>query len=337
MPKTPRKLAEAPKPLALQAPRGDVVADMLGSALIRHVLYRPLHARAPWGLRVPQRDRACFYLISAGSARLEVQGARARPLSPGEVAFIPHGTAHILRDAPHTQPIPVCDGPSTPSLTPRRTGGRGALSVIIAGFFDLRPGIKLGILSGMPSCLILSAHNRDVGAQVAATVQLIAAESAAPQPASTIVLQRLADVLFVLALRQAAAHGACKGSGLAAVADPRIYEALNLMHGQVAAPWNVADLAHRVGMSRSAFAAHFSQLVGQSPVQYLARWRAERAAELLRDTDDKVATIAARVGYESIPAFSRAFKRWQKTSPATYRRHATNTKHRALDAAVAKA
>ncbi|WP_244227280.1 helix-turn-helix domain-containing protein [Corallococcus aberystwythensis] len=79
-------------------------------------------------------------------------------------------------------------------------------------------------------------------------------------------------------------------------------------------------LARRVGMSRSGFAARFTELVGESPLQYLARWRIARAAELLRDTPEKVETIAGRVGYESVPAFSRAFKRWQGTGPAAFRR-----------------
>ncbi len=68
----------------------------------------------------------------------------------------------------------------------------------------------------------------------------------------------------------------------------------------------------------------FAQLVGDSPLQYLARWRIARAAELLRDTDDKVATIATRVGYESLPSFTRAFKRWQQTSPGAFRRASTS-------------
>ena len=88
----------------------------------------------------------------------------------------------------------------------------------------------------------------------------------------------------------------------------------------VAEPWTVATLAKRVRMSRSGFAARFTELVGESPVQYLARWRVTRAAELLRDGDDGIEAIANLVGYESLPAFSRAFKRWQGASPATFRR-----------------
>lgn len=79
-------------------------------------------------------------------------------------------------------------------------------------------------------------------------------------------------------------------------------------------------LAKRVNMSRSAFGARFAELVGEPPLQYLARWRVTRAAEMLRDSDEKVQTVANLVGYETLPAFSRAFERWHGESPAAFRR-----------------
>jgi AraC-like DNA-binding protein len=296
------------------------VADVLGASLIRHALYRPLEARAPWGIRVPRRDRASFYLVSRGSARLEVAGERLHILSPGDVGFVSRGTSRVLRDAPDSDPVAVCDGPYSPSLSPRHIGGRGAATAIVAGFFEPTDGREPMLLRGMPPVVVLSASDPTSGPWLSATVQFILAESASPRPAASVVLQRLADVLFVLALRSTAAHGQCRQGGLAAIADSRIYGALSLMHSHVSEPWTVEELARRVGMSRSGLAARFTQLVGESPLQYLARWRIARAAELLRDTDEKVAAIAARVGYESVPSFSRAFKRWQRASPAAFRR-----------------
>lgn len=318
MPARPLKLAKTPPRLDLIDPRGDVIADVLGASLIRHVLYRPLEARAPWGLGVPRRERASFYLLTRGSARLEVEGQRAHVLSPGEVAFIPHGTAHVLRDDASTEPVPVCDGVPHPSLAPRRIGGSGAASTVVAGFFDISRGREPPLLQGMPALIVLSASDPTSGPWLSAMVQLIIAESSAPKPASTLVLQRLADVLFVLAIRSTSSQRNC--TGLAALSDPNIYEALGLMHARFADSWTVEKLARRVHMSRSSFASRFTELVGEPPLQYLARWRTTRAAELLRDSDEKVEAIANLVGYESLPAFSRAFKRWQGQSPANFRR-----------------
>lgn len=312
-----KKLAKTPTTMDLQDPRAEVVADLLGTTLVRHALYRPLEARAPWGLCVPRLARASFYLLARGSARIEVEGQRPHVLSPCEVAFVPHGNPHVLRDAASTEPVPVCDGPPSGSLTPRRIGGAGAASTLIAGFFDLH-GREPPLLQSMPPLIVLSASDPTSGPWFSALVQLIIAESSMPRPGSSVLLQRLADVLFVFAIRSTSSERRC--AGLAALSDPSIYEALSLMHAHVSNDWTVEKLAQRVRMSRSSFAARFTELVGDPPLQYLARWRTTRAAELLRESDEKVETIANLVGYESLPAFSRAFKRWQGQSPANFRR-----------------
>lgn len=320
MPQKPKKLAETPSAMGLRDPRGDVMADVLGASLLRHALYKPLEARAPWGLHIAQQPRASFYLLMRGSARIEVEGERVHVLSPGEVAFIPHGTPHVVRDAARSKPVPVCDGSLTSSTAPHRIGGSGAASTLVGGFFEIRGGREPPLLQKMPPLVVLSATEPTAGPWIAATVQLVLAESTSPQPASSVVLQRLADVLFILALRSVSSSGHCQSPGIPALSDPRIYEALNLMHARVAAPWTVETLARRVSMSRSGFAARFTELVGEPPLQYLARWRVTRAAEILRDGDEKVEAVARIVGYESLPAFSRAFKRWQGESPAMFRR-----------------
>ena len=322
MPGKPKKLARTPTALDLLDPRGDVVADVLGAALIRHALYRLLDARAPWGFRVPERPRASFYLVTRGRARIEVDEQPAHVLSPGEVAFVPHGTPHVLRDSCGTAPTVVCDGPFSPKASPRRIGGNGAATTVVAGFFEVRSGLEPPLFQKMPSLVVLSANEPTSGRWVSMMVELVAAESTSPGPATSVVLQRIADVLFVFALRAVrptTAHDGEPGA-LPALADPRIYEALNLMHARVAEPWTVVSLAKHVSMSRSGFAARFLDLVGEPPLQYLARWRVTRAAEMLRGSDEKVQAIARLVGYESLPAFSRAFKRWHGESPAAFRR-----------------
>jgi AraC-like DNA-binding protein len=101
--------------------------------------------------------------------------------------------------------------------------------------------------------------------------------------------------------------------------DPQVGAALGLIHREPEREWTVAGLAAEVGMSRSPFAAKFAELVGEPPLAYLTAWRMQVAAGLLRD-GLPVAEVAARVGYESEAAFSRAFKRWRGESPSAYRR-----------------
>lgn len=319
MPPRPRNLSKTPRALDFEDPRGDVLADVLGISLVRNALYKRVDARAPWGLRKSQKPRSQFYLIARGSALLEVQGERDVMLSVGDVAFIPHGTAHVIRDAKTSAADTTCDGVRKPSSQPRRIGGDGAETSFLAGFFEREEGRAPVLLENMPNLIVISPTDAHLGPWIGATVQLILAESAAPGPASAFILQRLADVLFVHALRSLTRRHECP-RGLSGLSDPVIYRALSLMHSDLATPWTVAELAKRVGLSRSGFAARFTELVGEPPLQYLARWRLTKAAELLRDTDEGIIAIAARVGYESVPSFSRTFKRWRGESPAAFRR-----------------
>ncbi|MDI1476507.1 AraC family transcriptional regulator [Polyangium sp. y55x31] len=317
MPRRPNVLSRTPKRLDLQDPRGDVLADVLSVSLLPNALFKCVEARSPWGLRVPTRDRAVFYLIARGHALLEVDGEPPRHLATGDVVFIPHGTAHTLRDETARHLFTAHDGPACAATGPARLGGDGALTTLLAGFFAYTGGVRPILLSRVPQAVVVSTSGGAPPPWSAATIDLMLAEIASPGPASTLVLQRLADVLFVQVLRNLPTHEGC---GLVeALSDPPVHHALNLMHTRVNEPWTVAKLAALVGLSRSGFAQRFTQAVGDPPLQYLARWRMARAAELLRETDDTIAQIAERVGYESLPSFSKAFKRWQGMSPTHHR------------------
>ncbi len=324
----PSSLSQTPIQLDIADGRGDVLGDVLSLGLLRNVLYKQIEARAPWGMDVKARDRAMLYLIARGQARLELEAQEPLVLEAGHVAFLPRGPAHVLRDSPTSPPSAVCDGARhRPTSGTRRIGGRGAPTSIVAAFFELDRAPPP--LLGRPSeVVVLSGDASTEGPLVAATIALVLAELESPGPASVLLLQRLADVLVVQAMRSLTKQRGCQAQrqqGLVALSDPPIHKALSLMHAQVSHAWSVAELAARVGLSRSGFAARFTELVGEPPLQYLARWRVTRAAELLRDTDEAVSTIAARVGYDSTPSFNKAFKRWQGTSPGAYRRAALST------------
>ena len=303
-----------------------MLADVLGLGLLRNVMYRQLEARAPWGLAVSAgRNRSMLYVITRGQARFEVAGLAPQVLGAGDVVFLPRDVPHVLRDAPTTVPQLVCDGEQRATQTARRIGGRGALTSIVTAFFE-RSRTPPPLLE-RPGIVVLSHGDAAVDPQVARTVDLVLAEVAQPGPASVVLLQRLVDVLVVHAMRSLARGSRCQAQrpqGLVALSDPPIHEALALLHAHVARDWTVAGLAARVGLSRSGFAARFTELVGEPPLQYLARWRIARAAEMLRNTDEAIGAIAGRVGYESVPSFSKAFKRWQGTSPGAYRREVSS-------------
>jgi transcriptional regulator GlxA family with amidase domain len=160
-------------------------------------------------------------------------------------------------------------------------------------------------------------------AALRATLDLLAAETNAPSLGSPIVVSRLADILFVQTIRAHQARGSADAAGwLSASRDPQIGAALRAMHHDVARGWSVEALAELAGMSRSVFALRFKQLVGASPLEYLTRWRMYKVGCALRTGSASLAEIAGSVGYESVGALNRAFRRAHGTTPAAFRKAA---------------
>jgi len=146
---------------------------------------------------------------------------------------------------------------------------------------------------------------------------------AAGRAGSETVLAKLSELLFVEAVRRYADSLPEGQTGwLAGLRDPYVSRALARLHGRIDSPWTVDELGREVGLSRSALADRFTRLIGMPPMQYLANWRMEVAAQKLRDTHAPMARIALDVGYDSEAAFTRAFKRHFDIPPATWRRRA---------------
>ncbi|PYP15062.1 MAG: AraC family transcriptional regulator [Gemmatimonadetes bacterium] len=237
-----------------------------------------------------------FYVVARGSAWLEVRGGRPLPLSTGDAVILPLGSAHELRDVDRRDVPPLSFDfdacPREPHAA--RAGGDGPVTSIILGLFTLGSAPRNALLASLPSAIHLPAGAVSASPQLAGLVPLILSESGSPGAGSSIVLARLADLLFVHALRFWISTVDAPACGLGAVADPAIGGALRLMHARPAEPWTVERLGSSVAMSRSAFAARFSELVGESPLQYLASWRMTLAAQRLREDDAVIATWPRR-------------------------------------------
>ncbi|HEY4184663.1 MAG TPA: AraC family transcriptional regulator [Polyangia bacterium] len=305
----------------------DILGDLLGSLRLTTLVYGRMELGAPWGLRFPDlADAASLYVIIRGGARLEVENSdHSTLLSAGDVALLPHGGAHLLRDGKgsplHELGSAQCQ--RSTGAEPIRLGGKGAQTTLVAGAFRFGAVHRLPLFESLPPIIHIAASDTKASPWLSSTVQLLIAESAAHSPGGTVVVSRLVDILFVQALRTFILSANCQESGLRALADPQIARALQLVHERPSEAWTVEGLARAVGSSRSAFAARFSELVGEAPLEYVSRWRMTKAAELLRESDLSMRAVAERAGYGSEAAFNRAFKRHQGAAPATYRRQST--------------
>lgn len=321
MSSSPNELTERPNTLDGQGT--DVLADVLDTMRLSTHMHGRFELSAPWGVQFPRSPGAHIVLLARGSARLEVEGAEGVvTLSAGDLALLPHGGGHTLRDAEGSPVHIIGQGECQRArgVGPIRLGGEGARTTLVAGSFRFGAAPSTLLFEGLPRLIHVTADDPVTAPSLAPAVQLLLAESASTRPGATVVMSRLADILFVQALRAHIAGGECREHGLRALADPRIGKALALIHERPAEPWTVESLATAVALSRSGFAARFSELVGEPPLEYLARWRMTKAAQLLRESELPMGDVAAASGYLSEASFNRAFKRWGGSAPGAYRR-----------------
>lgn len=244
----------------------------------------------------------------------------------GDLLVFPHGHAHTLVDPPGSTATPITDLPVSP--------GDDGLPVVWAGVGQavetevlcgtLRFGGEAGalLLPHLPP-LLHTASQGALGGWLDATVRQLAEEVRRAEPGAELVVARLAEILFVQAVRSWIRGADGVGPGwVHALADPALARALALLHGSPGQSWSVAHLARRAGLSRSVFYDRFTDRVGEPPAAYLLRWRMTLARQALRDPRLPIAVVAERVGYGSEAAFNRAFKREVGVPPAAWRRAA---------------
>src|SRR5215831_21115058 len=297
----------------------DVVSDLLDAVRVRTTIYCRSDMRAPWGFGVEAHGNPSFHVVTAGACWLEIDGGGQFQLHAGDLMLLPRGPTHWVRDEPGSttewlDDILVSAGYRGGRL---RYGGGGSRTELVCGRFVLEGDAANPILRELPDAIHIGGSESAPAAWVAASLDLVAAVTESIVPGAEAVLTRVADTMLTQALRMELASA---GGLLArALQDPHVAMAVHLVHSRPEEPWTVERLAAEVGYSRSAFAARFRALVGESPMAYVTRTRLAVAATLLQRTSISIAEIARRTGYSSQPAFARAFKRAFGVTPGAYR------------------
>jgi len=304
----------------------DVLADVLDSLKLRGRFFCRCELSAPWALGFGGGFFSHFHVITSGSCWLKLEdGSAPVALEAGDlVLVIPRGSSYQLCDDPRTPPIPLAElvGNSRGGLRAViRHGSGGAETGLICGAFEFQGARAGASLAVLPPWIRVSKRESHANEWLTGTLSFLQRETRDPSMGSETLITRLIDVIFVEAVRMWLKEQPEGAAGwLGALRDPSIGAALGLIHKSPEKPWTVALLAVQVGMSRSPFAARFTEFVSQSPMSYLKRWRLQVAARLLRDGALSLSNIAERVGYASAAAFSRVFKHEFGVSPAQYRR-----------------
>jgi AraC-like DNA-binding protein len=231
------------------------------------------------------------------------------------MAAPPAWTMHSADGGPPIDFQPAFDDPSIL----RRADSGEPTTTFIAGRFSLAlPHADFLARLMLP---VVHVRARDLErARLGTLLRILGDEVLNDRPGRSLVTDRLLEILLVEALRQPASGHMAAGPGLlAGLRDPKLAPALRSLHDNIRHPWRVGDLARTVAMSRSAFSARFTQVVGVSPIDYLISWRMTVARNMLISTRKSIATIAETVGYQSTSAFSLAFSKANGCAPGTYR------------------
>lgn len=299
----------------------DALDTVFEAMRVKSVLHARLQASAPWGLAFNGSPRAKFGLVARGACWLDIEGQnQPLALTGGDCFILLHDKPFTIRDMPETRAVPCVDVIQNRIGEVIEFGGGGQLTTLISGWFEFDELGARPLLDTLPP-IIHTRMDCDQSQMLQSTFQLLAAETAEHRLGSSLVVSRLADILFIHTIRAYLKAGGAPHDGwLAALSDRQIGETMRAIHEDIAASWTVEKLASRAAMSRSAFAARFKELVGQPPMDYLTHWRMYQAGSLIRRNETDLGGIAQAIGYESETAFSRAFKRVTGTTPGEYRR-----------------
>lgn len=272
----------------------------------------------------PGADHVIIYHLlieGRGFARLK-DGDRV-PLEAGDIVIFPHGDAHVVENGPGAKAVDnwkELEQVFSEGLRLVRMGGGGEVTKFVCGYMACEPRLAEVLLAGLPPVFKVNIRNDAAGRWLENSIRFSVAEVDASRAGSEAVLAKLSEALFVETLRRYIALLPEQQTGwLAGARDPEVGKALAMMHRQPARPWTLVDLAREAGISRSVLAERFRHYLGEPPISYLTRWRLQLGAQMLSSTSDSVAQIASEVGYESEPAFNRAFKREFGLPPARFR------------------
>lgn len=338
----------------------DTLSDVLRVVRLSGGVFFSARTTAPWTVESPPADQladllgirgeclALFHLVAEGECQVAVDGFPPVDVEADSIVIFPRGHSHRMGSPVRAEPasmarlLPrILDEAEDGRIPHVAYGGGGAEGRLVCGY--LRCDQRFNPLIGALPTLIVACPRRG---EIRSLPEQGPAEAAGPEErrldawlgealertleevdseeaGSPAMVTRLTELLYLEVLRRYTRSLPTGGQGwLAAVRHPQVGHALRLMHAEPDRDWTVASLGREVGLSRSALAQRFRELVGDPPMTYLAGWRMQLAQRLLRRPELSIAQVATRVGYSSERAFHRAFKRHVGQPPATWRRGA---------------
>jgi AraC-like DNA-binding protein len=309
----------------------DALSDVLHVLRLSGAIFLDAEFTAPWCVTSnshPAGDHThtvFFHWLIAGKCKARLKsGGDTFEISAGDLLLMPNDATHLMGSDLHIEPV---DGESLlkpagdDGLMRIEYGGGGETTRFVCGFLTCDKRLCRPVLDALPGMLRVPFGNDPTATWFKSLLQLGTEETSAKRPGSDTVLAKLSELLFVEAIRRYGESMPEEQIGwLAGLRDRYVGKVLTLMHQRPGQAWTIDALSSEAGLSRSALAQRFTDLIGQPPMQYLTRWRLTVAAQRLRSDPTNLAAIAEQIGYESEAAFNRAFKREFGMPPAAWRK-----------------
>ena len=278
----------------------DLMSQAVDQLRLRRARYFEQTFTAPWSRAQPE-GAAGIHIVLEGRALLQQNGA-THDLGAGDLVILPRSVSHTLAGAP--------------------AAARSAASHLLSGALELEaPDHPL--LGVLPAVIHATPERLQQNPRYAQYLEHLVEEARSGRDGADALAARLTEVLLIETMRFFTAPPGVEcpvGGWFSGLGDPAIRRALVAIHERPGGDWSVDTLAKIAGQSRSAFAAHFAQVMRETPAAYLTRWRMFQSRALLRQTELPLDAIAVQVGYGSAAAFSLAFGREHGTTPGNYRR-----------------
>ena len=274
-----------------------------------------------------ESSEGMFHVVVEGSCFLNIKHSQSTiPLKKGDIVAFPSGGAHWISDHEDSPKVSssfvlnkILSGES-PFKEKAEPLNKAPKNTLMCGSFSYDTKMKHPFIRDLPCFIHIKAEQNNEQKWMNELVATLSRESRSPSPGSSLMLDRLTEVLFIQIIRHFLASQPNKHNYLAALNDQQIGTTLNLIHAETSAHWTIEKLGEEVAMSRSAFTDKFSKLVGQAPKTYLLNWRMQKAKTRLESTGDSMYQIAEDAGYSSEAAFSKAFKTFFAETPGFVRR-----------------
>ncbi|AXO15241.1 AraC family transcriptional regulator [Thalassospira indica] len=306
----------------------DMVNELLSGVRLRGLDYRRIEISTPYGLRFGEdqdETRAWFHFIAQGTVQLRTKTGATHVLGCGDAVLLPCAGIHdlysedgvALRSVDAFEKARLCDAASE-----IRACEEGVCRSKDNLIFSCAMEFDLGWLHPLAHLKPEVMHIETVpehDPQIPAILDVMTAELKAKRPGYGVILTRLADVVAAAILRRWVETGCDVCGWVEAVRDPKLARVLAALHKEPGRSWSVADMASEMGVSRSVFAERFAELTKSTPQHYLTNLRMRLASQWIGRENLSLDEVADRLGYASVAAFSRAFKRTTGISPGAVR------------------